>query len=72
MSKYKYTIEEKADSKALNIADVISRLAEKHEVKIENIMIGFTHSDKKELYVWDWDAGRSMSEQFKTLEIIHL
>ena len=72
MSKYKHTIEEKADSKSLNIADVISRLAEKHEVKIENIMIGFIHSDKKELYVWDWDAGRSMSEQFKTLEIIHL
>ena len=72
MSKFKHTIEEKADSKALNIADVISRLAEKHEVKAESIMIGFTHSDKKELYVWNWDAGRSMSEQFKTLEIIHL
>lgn len=72
MSKFKHTIEEKADSKALNIADVISRLAEKHEVNVENIMIGFTNSDKKELYVWDWDAGRSMSEQFKTLEIIHL
>lgn len=72
MSKFKHTIEEKGDSKALNIADVISRLAEKHEVKVENIMIGFAHSDKKELYVWDWDAGRSMSEQFKTLEIVYL
>lgn len=72
MSKFKHTIEQKGDNNTSNLADVISRLAEKHEVKVENIMIGFANSDKKELYVWDWDAGRSMSEQFKTLEIIHL
>ena len=72
MSKFKHIIEENADSNALNIADFISRLAEKHEVKVESIMIGFTHSDKKELYVWNWDAGRSISEQFKPLEILHL
>ena len=72
MSKFKHTIEEKADIKALNTAELIIRLAEKHEVNVSNIMIGFTDEHKKELYVWDWDAGRAISLQFKALEIIHL
>jgi hypothetical protein len=72
MSKFKHTIEEKADGNVKNIADVISRLAVKHEVNVESIMVGFVCGDKKELYVWNWEPGRSMDEQFRVLEIINL
>lgn len=72
MSKFKHTIEEKGGIKELNTAELICNLAKKHEVSVENIMVGFTDDTKKELYVWDWDAGRLLSMQFKTLEIIHL
>lgn len=72
MSKFKHTIEEKGDADALKIATFISSLAEKHNVDVDNIMMGFTNKDKKELYVWEWDAGRAMTEQFKALEIIYI
>ena len=66
------TIESKGDKEALIIANVISLLSKKHNVKSENLMLGCIDSGCKELYVWDWDAGRSMSDQFRTLEIIDL
>ena len=66
------TIETKGDKEALSIANVISRLSKKHNVEAKNLMLGCIDSDCKELYVWDWDAGRSMSDQFRTLEIIDL
>lgn len=70
MSKFKHIIEEKADIKALNTAELIIHLAEKHEVDVSNIMIGFNEFNKKKLYVWDWEDGRR--PEFKTLEIIYL
>jgi len=70
MSKFKVVIEEKADIKALNTAELLIHLAEKHEVDVSKIMIGFNDNAKKELYVWDWDGGRVPN--FKTLEIIYL
>jgi len=52
--------------------ELLNYLAKKHGVRPEGLMVGFIDSAKKELYVWEWDANRSMGEQFNVLEIICL
>ena len=66
------TIIKSKEESAKIIQSAIKILSVKHDVEPKNIMLGFIENNCNELYVWDWNSGRSQSDQFKTLEIIEL
>lgn len=49
------------------VTDLLKQMSEKHQVPINRIVIGVMQN---QLYVWDYDPGRSLSNGYKVLEII--